>query len=57
MQDSIELSEIKGEYMMRARIKVREQRVYDSNPEETPVPFIAFDKRTVDLPKVYLLKV
>ena len=57
MQDSIELSEIKGEYMMRAKAKVQGAPVFDTNPEETPVPFIAFDKRTVDLPKVYLLKV
>ena len=56
-QDTIEMSEITGTYMMRAKADYKGTPIFDTNPEETPVPFVAFDEQTLEFPKVYLLKV
>ena len=56
-QDSIEMSEITGIYMMRVKLGTDEGDLWDSNPDETPVPFVAFDGDKIPFTKVYLLKI
>jgi hypothetical protein len=57
VQETLEMSQITGTYMMRAKADYKGAPLFDSNPDETPVPFVAFDAQSIKFPKVYLLKV
>lgn len=56
-QDYTEMSKITGTYMMRAKISRKNKDIYDSNPEETPISFVAFDKEPIAFPKIYIFKI
>ena len=56
-QDILNFSGIKGTYMMRATADVGSVISMDSNPEETPVPFVLFKPKDIEFPKNYLLKI
>lgn len=56
IQDIITLSDVKGTYMVRVVAKYKNEKIFDTNPEEKPTPFTAFEGKEIKLPKVYLLK-
>lgn len=57
VQDILHLSEVNGEYMVRASVDRKGTPIYDTNPKETPVPFVALTAREIPFPKVYIFKV
>jgi hypothetical protein len=55
--DELYFSGVKGSYMVNVKTKFQNKKVFESNPEETPVPFVLFKPNTLKFPKTYLLKI
>jgi hypothetical protein len=55
--DELYFSGVKGSYMVNVKTKFQNKKVFESNPEETPVPFVLFKPNTIKFPKTYLIKI
>ena len=54
-QPQLFFSGVKGTYMIRVKAD-SELGNWDSNPNETPIPFVLFESDEISLSKVYLFK-
>lgn len=54
-QPQVYFSGVKGTYMLRIKSNGR-YGTLDSNPSETPIPFVLFESDEISLSKVYLFK-
>jgi hypothetical protein len=54
--DELYFSGVKGSYMVNVTIGVENEKVWESNSDQKPVPFVLFKPTNINFPKTYIIK-